>query len=515
MKAWAIVGCAVVGTIVMAVVYKNRTAPVPICRNCNIVMISADEFRADDLPCYGYDRNTAPNICAFARANTYFTNYYSASSYTYDDYVTQMTGLYPSTHHVIFPVADMLDPAAPALPKLLQSRGYKTVYVGITSNLNVPLYVGANNGFDEVHTNWFSRTLSPWFEKLLPDLTSGKPTFLYFYSYMLHDPYLPGSGPRRYVEGNFSLPVTQSQYEVSSLPFYSFVLSDFESRMKAGYTIENINRNAAIVKSLGDAIEAGDLSRAHTIFLTQCTADEQGWYYALWYRHNTDPKNPAMVSYLHGLYDEQINALDRDLTPLFDFLKRPDVRRRTIVIITSDHADEFAEHGFLYHENNVYNTSTHVPFIIAVPGIHQGAVNTLSGSADLFPTLLNLLGMTPPAQTDGVSLVPSLLGEKQLDTRYVLSEHRATAIQSITDGDWKFYIDRTVASSPVYELYNLVSDPGEQHNLASAYPAVRKRLNTALRQIVDGAPKYTPVVNGFPGWIDGTLRQRLIQTGYF
>lgn len=502
---------------ILFIVVPKLTAPQPLCKDCNIIIVSADEFRADDLPCAGYARNTAPNICAFAKSNAYFTNYYSATSYTYDDYVTQMTGLYPSTHHVLYPVQQTLDPTVPTLPKMLRSHGYRTVYVGITSNLNVPLYLGADNGYDEVYTNWFSRKLSPWFDKLLPTLNSHQPTLLYFYSYMLHDPYLPGPGPRKYVNGDYpSIPVTEAQYETNTLPFYSFVLADFESRLKSGLTTENIKRNAAIVKALGEAINGKNVDAARHIFLQDTAIDEQEWYYALWYRQTPNPKDKASNAYLRGLYDEKIGQLDSDLKTLIDYVERPEVKRRTIVVITSDHGDEFGDHGYLFHEHNVYNSSTHVPLIIAAPHLREGQINTLTGAVDLFPTILELVGIKNSAKIDGMSQVAQLLGvPTPNEQRYVLNEHRGTDIQAVTDGTWKLYINRNNPGNPPYELYNLVSDPMEANNVVENHSDVQTRLSQAMEKILNNAPKYSPVLNGFPGWIDGTLRNRLIQTGYF
>lgn len=509
----------VIKRVVIDAYYRSPFAipGIPPCPDCNVILVSLDVLRADDLPCYGYFRNTAPNLCAFAKKNSYFTQFYSVSSYTLDDHMSMFTGLYPSTHHVVAPYRDTLNPSIPTLAESMQRQGYRTLYLGLTDDPNLPLDKGVGRGFTEIHPlGRNDPSLPTQLQTILPTLRDGKPTFLFVHSYGLHSPYLPGPGPRRYASNEFpTIPVTLQEFTVNTIPFYSSVVVDFRRRLTASDTPGSITRNTAIVTALSSAIAANDLIKARAIFMGSLYWPEQLDAYNEWYWNHIDPYNDAMVAYLRGLYDERIHSLDEELGPLLNFVDRPEIKRKTIVIITSDHGEEFMEHGSFRHDNNLYNTSTYVPFIIMVPKIQHVIQNTLAQVVDIYPTILDLVGLHESARFDGRSLLPVLLGTN--DTRrqqYAVSEYQGTVIQSIQDGHWKLYIHND-ENGIWMELYDLVSDPGEKRNVLAAYPAIRQRLVHALENILRNSPKYDSVIGGFPDWIDKEKRQELIQTGYF
>ena len=504
--------------VLLRVYYRLPVAVfgLPVCPDCNIIFISIDVLRADDLPCYGYLRDTAPLLCGFAARHTYFSHFYSASSYTMDDHFSVFTGLYPSSHHVLVPYRDGLNPDIPTLSQELQGNGYRTIYLGATEDPNLPLDKGVGRGFDAIYDVGGGSDLRQKLTKLLPAMNGEKPSFLYVHSYLLHAPYLPGSGPRLYVPDTFpAIPLTEDEYYVNTLPFYEMVLVDFKNRLAASNTQGSISRNSAIVRRLSAAIAAGDLSRAQEVFASSLTWAEKGALYEVWYLRSIDKTNPQLIAYFRGLYDEQIHAVDGQLAPLFTYVKNPDVRRKTIVIITSDHGEEFMEHGQIEHDNNIYNTTTYVPFILAAPKIQKGVINALGQTVDIFPTLLRLVGIRKLPPTDGRSLVPLLIGKTTTGDQYVVSQYRGGVITSIQDGRWKLYLNREPQNPAWNELYDLTADPLEQHNVYGRYPAVVAELNRALGAILRRSPKYAPDIFGFPEWIDKVKQEKLINTGYF
>ena len=72
----------------------------PLCKNCNIILVSLDTLSANHLPCYGYARNTAPNLCTFAENNILFKNAFAKFTRTLPSNVSIFTGQFPSTHGV-------------------------------------------------------------------------------------------------------------------------------------------------------------------------------------------------------------------------------------------------------------------------------------------------------------------------------------------------------------------------------------------------------------------------------
>jgi hypothetical protein len=433
-----------------------------------------------------------------------------------DDHTSMFTGLYPSTHHVIVPLRDQLNPTIPTLPDVLAKKGYVSIYAGITDDPNMPLHNGLERGFSEIVT---LHTQKPgWsgeYAPLLEKLNGPKPVFLYMHSYTLHDPYLVGRGPRKYATGNYpQIPLTPEEYAFNSPDFYRFVIDQY--RQKAANTDSAFikDRYQTVIAHMEEAINSGGKLSSDDVF-RGLYGYEVSEMREAWYWKHVNPSDPAMVAYMRDLYDEQIGVLDTELAPLLAYVSRPDIKRRTIVIITSDHGEEFQEHGYFGHGFNVYNTSTHVPFIIALPHIAKGAIGGLSQVVDTYPTLLSLVGIELPKPVEGKSLVSVLTGNPPEGVNYAVSEQSGDQIRSIQDGEWKYYRYNRPKEMPYDLLIHLLDDPGEYNNVSAQYPAERARLSGELDRILQNAPHFDPLYEEFPAWIDEERRQKLINRGYF
>ena len=80
----------------------------PACKDCNVILISLEILRKDHLPCYGYSKNTAPNICGFAENSVLFENHYTQEPYSLPAHASLFTSLYPSQHNLRFLLKDNL-----------------------------------------------------------------------------------------------------------------------------------------------------------------------------------------------------------------------------------------------------------------------------------------------------------------------------------------------------------------------------------------------------------------------
>lgn len=487
------------------------------CPDCNIVVINFDTLRASELACYGYVRDTAPHLCAFARKNIRFSRFYTQTSFTLDSHMSVFTGLYPTTHHVTQALKDVLNPSIPTLPQVLAGAGYRTIWAGPTDDVNLPLDKGFERGFTEIHTldgndtDWQAK-----YAQLLPKLTDGTPTFLFLHTYAVHSPYLPGNGPRAFIEPEFpEIPVTGEEFRARSIPFFAFVLSDFRERLKHSRTKESIERNASVVSALEQAVAAQDTERAQQVFWT-LPGYEQYEQYIAWFWSKVDRTNPSMVSYIQGLYDERIAQLDIQAKALFDFLDRPEVKRKTIVMIFSDNGEEFMEHGDFDHGWNIYNTSTHTPFIVAAPRMQNGVYHDLVQAVDMYPTIVDLVGLKLPAPVEGTSLRPIMegRGQQQVGLRYLIGQHRGGDIISIRSDRWKLYKNNAPGKQYV-EFFDLMKDPGEQHNILGEHLDIAGRLDNVLIRMLESSPKYASVSSDFPSWLDEESRGELIREGYF
>ena len=117
----------------------------------------------------------------------------------------------------------------------------------------------------------------------------------------------------------------------------------------------------------------------------------------------------AEVALLESLYDAEVAAADRALRRLFRQLRRRGFLRDAVVVIVSDHGEEFREHDMLGHGNTLYESAVRVPFLVDAPGVAEGSVVEESVSLlDVAPTLLELVGGAPESSFEGRSLTPWL-----------------------------------------------------------------------------------------------------------
>lgn len=487
-----------------------------LCPECNILLVNLDTLRAPELPCYGYHRDTAPNLCRYAMSNQLFTNFYTQTSFTLDSHMSIFTGLYPSSHQVLDALKDSLNPAIPTLTKTLKNNGYRTIWAGVTDDVNLPLDRGLGQGFDEFyHLDGATPDWSTKYEKLLPKFLDTTPTFMFIHSYGVHSPYLVGKGPYRFVTRIYpGIPLTQEDFYPHSYEYYEFVIDEFMDRLSSSVTEESKARNGDIVKRLQLALAANDLKKAQAI-TWEFPGYENYSLYMTWYYRRLQYGDPNMLDYIQTLYDERIYQVDQQLAPLFAFLNRPEVKKRTIVLFLSDNGEEFMEHGFLDHGWNIYNTSTHAPFILAVPGIPHRVFHELIQAIDIVPTLLGLVGILPEGPLEGISFHPLLEGKEltYVGDRYLIGQNRGDDIVSIRNNRWKMY--KNTKPTPYVELFDLMKDPLETQNVLGEHPDIARLLDQALTRELKASPKYPAVKGDFPVWLDEEKRNSLKNAGYF
>ncbi len=185
-----------------------------------------------------------------------------------------------------------------------------------------------------------------------------------------------------------------------------------------------------------------------------------------------DVSDPEKVSLLKKLYDVHVREVDSYVEALFHSLEKLGLLQETVVILTSDHGDEFNEHGGLSHDDKLYSELIDVPLFIY--GTDRRSVcDILVSTIDIPPTILDLFGIESPPSFQG----QSLLTADRYPDRVVCGE--AINQKSIKGGD----INRDIyycrqgnlklivrADTGQRELYNLKKDPWEQLNIAETSP---------------------------------------------
>eukprot|EP00045_Choanoeca_perplexa_P018203 m.282010 g.282010 ORF g.282010 m.282010 type:complete len:561 (+) comp17744_c0_seq17:3-1685(+) len=188
----------------------------------------------------------------------------------------------------------------------------------------------------------------------------------------------------------------------------------------------------------------------------------------------------AMIAEYDDMIGEYLQALDD-----------AGLTENTIIVLSSDHGDMQMQHEQFY-KMVAYEASSHVPLVIAGPGVtYQGEVDAITSMVDLFPTLLDLASVPKPAFLDGTSLVPFLqTGSSPSHPTEIISQfHGENLVMSwymLRTADVK-YIAWGTGTQHVPQLFNLTSDPNEYTNLAldPDYSTLVSQLDQRLQSLID------------------------------
>jgi arylsulfatase A-like enzyme len=191
-------------------------------------------------------------------------------------------------------------------------------------------------------------------------------------------------------------------------------------------------------------------------------------------------------------YDGAVAFVDQQIGALVTELAEDGIDRSTLAVVTADHGEGLGDHGFDFHRFLLYEEAVRIPLIFTWPGrIVPGLVAQDPVSiVNVFPTILGLLDIPLPARTEGRSLAARLLGGRHgqgppiwLDRGRV--HHRREEAQhayGVRHGRWKLLFDRQGRA----ELFDLATDPGELHNIATKHPARVEELSRLLDEHRDG-----------------------------
>ncbi len=194
--------------------------------------------------------------------------------------------------------------------------------------------------------------------------------------------------------------------------------------------------------------------------------------------HLFEPHTPYQPS-----YDADVVAADRVVGHLLAELRRLDLYERSVVVLLSDHGEGLGDHGEEEHGVLLYRESLQVPLLLKLPGSRHAGRSVAAPVAliDVLPTLLGLAGLPAPAGLPGTSLTDLLASPAPAPARAIYAEtffprlHFGWSdLASLLDGRFH-YIE-----GPAPELYDLVADPAETHNLIAEQRSVAARLRDEL-----------------------------------
>ncbi len=179
-------------------------------------------------------------------------------------------------------------------------------------------------------------------------------------------------------------------------------------------------------------------------------------------------------------YEAEIAFVDASLGDLLDELETREPGR-TLVLVTADHGEGLGDHGEATHGVFLYDSTLRVPFLLAGPGVDAGrVVETVARGVDVLPTLLDLAGLPPLPASDGRSLRPAIEGRAMADApTYSESLFASLNLGWAPLHSWRTRSLKLIAA-PVPELFDLASDPHEEHDLAATRPESVTELERPL-----------------------------------
>ncbi len=222
------------------------------------------------------------------------------------------------------------------------------------------------------------------------------------------------------------------------------------------------------------------------------------------------PPEPFFSRYRDDPYAGEVAYVDSQLAVLFGELERRQLTSKTLVILTADHGEALGEHGEMTHSYFAYNSTLHVPLIIAGPGVAPRRVEANVGHVDILPTVDDLLGIKPRPALQGRSLA-ALMRTGRVEDRPLYFESLepyfdkgCAPLRGFIRGGLKFM------DSPIPEVYDLRTDPGESKNLAlkSDLAPLRKELERMKKAL------SSPSAGRGVRVADGQTLERLRSLGY-
>lgn len=475
-----------IGIYINHVVYRK-----PVCSNCNVVIISLDTLSALHLPCYGYSRDTAPQLCAFGKNHTFFPNAYSQSFFTLPSHFSLFTSQYPSTHKMLDIEGAALDPSSTLITQVLKQKGYTTMYFGPVDSDMFPMNRGMERAYDYLEPTYdYDRGngLRQWqkgVDMLKENDKNGKPTFLFLHTYYVHEPYLPGTRNLHFTSDNVpEIPVNRFEYFSFSEEAITFAKNFFRQNPPS-YDPDS-------TPLFQQFMRATTYETSKRYF--EQLVDKNCPMYCImpYYFYESVKSDARKVAYMKALYDELILQLDSKLHDILTSLD-PLLQKDTILVITADHGQAFNEHGSLFHRS-LYNEVLKVPLMISVPKVKPRTIDMPVESIDVMPTVLNLLGIPIPVSAEGTDISDVILGHPiQIGKPYIISERfdmlpayrsfTPVRQRSILDSRWKLYVTSLDSPSGKYlELYDVKRDPWDTRNVASLHPDIVNSMLTQLNE---------------------------------
>lgn len=420
-------------------------------RRPNILLITADTFRADHIGYDGYPHPTSPHLDSLSAEGVFFRRAFTTSGWTAPGLISIHTSLYAPSHGVDVR-GRSLDPSVTTLAEALRAVGYRTPDIFFLTdipnfqNLGLepwPRRMQLVHEGDEILFRWLEQEAG----------SSDQPFFLYYHYRDLHQPYNPG-------------PEYEDLFAVNAFGHPWNPLT-WVRRFVANEKVTLVQREVMLLRGIIDF-------------------------------------SPWDKRWIDAFYDGQVRRMDERLFGrLRQVMKTQGLLDNTIIVVSADHGEELLEDGLVGHastfkEARLEEEVARIPLIFHGPDwVPVGQINEdLVQAIDVMPTLLEMAGAPIPVGVQGRSLVPLFEGGS-LPPRPVFLEtsaggytadleQYATRARAIRTERWKL-VWHTPADA--VELYDVVADPQARQDRAAAEPHVADSLKALLADWANTHPR--------------------------
>lgn len=397
----------------------------------NVILLTIDTLRKDALSCYGGNKETTPFIDSIQNQCIRFNHASSVGPYTQAGF----PGILTSSYYLDYGYSKdkKFNPNRVLISEPLHGKGIITA--GFHSNAYLSAYFGWNRGWDT------------FYDSMEDEVTDKVP---FIEASIMNNKVKAWLSNQKGKEKPFFLWVHYMDVHEPYIPKRDYL----------GLIDPSININEDDMFALfKNVLLKRDVSKQETIEL------------------------------LRKLYLAGVRKTDDSVKELFDILQMANILGETVVLITSDHGDEFGEHGGLSHDGKMYSELVDVPLIIFDPSLSKGMTcDKLVSTLDVSPTILHLFGLEPVSKFQGHSLLPI--------EDYPSIEVYGESIEKHGEkekGDEKpiyFYRERNLKviyheENDIWELYDLQRDPKEQSNIidvSQAAEEMKRKLKPRVRR---------------------------------
>jgi arylsulfatase A-like enzyme len=444
-----------------------------------VILITVDTLRADHLPAYGYRGVRTAALDRLAAEGVTFEEARAQAPWTLPSFCSLFTSLNPSTVGVESGT-DRLDDAAQTLAEYLADVGYTTQAIVTNAWLMRPFNL--QQGFHGYY-HFDEREVA---------------------SYQL--------GQMAWYRAANRLGIAEAWHGVTRTG--AGPITDEAITWLRG----NRDRRFFLWLHYMDPHEPYEPPRQFVPTSSEPYSGVYQWSSGYLDRTKQRTLSPADVRQFERLYDGEIQYTDHNIGRLLDALDALELTDSTLVVFTSDHGEEFLEHGDLGHGRTVYGEQLRIPLILRCPALLLSGVRVPDRVRliDLLPTVLDLLNIEPVRLMQGESLL-RLMRAPGAGSRdcYAEANRSFNSQTSLECGQYKVVSDQLLGN---LEVFDLAEDPLERRDVAGDNPLVTAELAAALRTAqmnnASVAARLPRSILGGRVVVDDFLRTRLKALGY-